>query len=262
VSKKNWIKIKIGLSQDPKHREAMGNRIWLFMHMTDKADWTTGKVDRWRDTLVAAEMGMEIRTLRQQRRELCELEYITCIQHHDYQEIIIHKWVDPRTYGDEVLNIPGEEGFPKNGTPKKKGYKKMEPEGDIKNVTPTYSSGLKDSGMGASAPEPLTVEKYKDRISKALASGIAMHNGFTGAIEFEFHIRPTWNTKTARAFVEYMAVEWQPTADDVHRFAQWWRQNDWRGQKGQAPSLKDIRENWPQAFVSDDGNLSYRVVEE
>ena len=49
MSKKNWIFIKRGLSEDPKHRERMGMAIWLFMHICDAADWETGKVYDWRD---------------------------------------------------------------------------------------------------------------------------------------------------------------------------------------------------------------------
>jgi len=133
------------------------------------------------------------------------------------------------------------------------------PGGTNLNKEPDTTPQNTTESADAPAPEPLTAEQYKKRVAKALASGIAMHNGFTGAIEFEFHIRPRWKTNTAREFVEYMAVEWQPTAEDVHRFAQWWRQNDWRGQKGQAPTLGQIQENWPQAFVSRDEFIPVEV---
>ena len=49
MSKKNWIYIKRGMSEDPKHRERIGMAIWLFMHMIDAADWETGRVYDWRD---------------------------------------------------------------------------------------------------------------------------------------------------------------------------------------------------------------------
>jgi hypothetical protein len=34
------------------------------------------------------------------------------------------------------------------------------------------------------------------------------------------------------------------TPADVEGFSEWWYANDWRGQKDQAPTLKDIKENW------------------
>jgi len=130
-----------------------------------------------------------------------------------------------------------------------------------KTAQEVFSVEVFSEEEGASAPDSLTAGQYKKRIAVALASGIARHNGFTGAIESDFHIRPNWDTKTARAFIEHMAVNYQARAEDVHRFAQWWRQSDWRGQKGQSPTLAQIRENWPQAFVSQDEFIPEEVYE-
>jgi hypothetical protein len=101
--KKTWIKIKRGFLQ-PKHRTKMGVRVWLYMYIVDQADWDTGIVYDWTDKNAAEELGMPINTLRQQRQELEELRYINCIQKGNHQEIVILKWVDPRSYSGEILN--------------------------------------------------------------------------------------------------------------------------------------------------------------
>lgn len=106
ANKKNWIYIKRGLSQDPEHRERMGNRIWLFMHMIDRADWETGTVFDWRDKDEASDMSLAWRTLQHQRQELEELGYITCAQLKSGQNITIHNWISPRNYAGEVVNPP------------------------------------------------------------------------------------------------------------------------------------------------------------
>ena len=35
MTKKHWISVKRGLSEDPKHRQAMGEAVWLFLHIID-----------------------------------------------------------------------------------------------------------------------------------------------------------------------------------------------------------------------------------
>ena len=44
MARKTFVSVKRGLTQDPKHRERMGNRIWLFLHIIDRADFETGMV--------------------------------------------------------------------------------------------------------------------------------------------------------------------------------------------------------------------------
>jgi len=107
MSRKRWLSIKRGLIEDPKHRQTMGIRIWLFMHMIDRVNWDTGIVSEWKDRDEASDMEMAWRTLQQQRQELQELGYITCKQKGTEQEIIIHKWTSPRNYDGEILNPRG-----------------------------------------------------------------------------------------------------------------------------------------------------------
>ncbi len=105
--KKTWIKIKRGLLK-PEHRERLGIRIWLYMYMLDKVDWETGKIYGWKDKDEAEDFGMPWRTLQKQRQEIEEADYITCVKRKYTQEIIIHKWTNPREYTGEEYNQEDE----------------------------------------------------------------------------------------------------------------------------------------------------------
>ena len=102
--KKTWIQIKVGLVRDPKHRERMGKAVWLYLHMLDRIDWETGIVYGWRDKLEAEDMSMQWRTLQQWRQQLDELNYITCVQKGNVQDITVHKWCNPREYSGKTYN--------------------------------------------------------------------------------------------------------------------------------------------------------------
>lgn len=110
MAKKHWIYIKRGLSEDPKHRAAMGECIWLYMHIIDRADWETGIAYGWKDKQEAADMGMTVDTLRAQRQKLEKLDYIRCKQKQHDQDIYIMEWKNPRDYGSETKN-PRDEGM-------------------------------------------------------------------------------------------------------------------------------------------------------
>jgi hypothetical protein len=103
--RKTWVKVKRGLLLDPKHRMALGNRIWLYLYMLDKADWDTGKVIQWIDRAAADDMQMPLSTVRTQRREIEEAGYISCHQNKRSQTITIIKWVNPREYSGTVYNL-------------------------------------------------------------------------------------------------------------------------------------------------------------
>ena len=105
--RKTWIKVKRGLLQ-PKHRVAVGECIWLYFHILDRANWKTGAVEQWKDEAEADFLEMSIRTLRHQRKKLEKAGYITSEKKQRYQRIIIHKWVDPRKYDGKIINV-GEE---------------------------------------------------------------------------------------------------------------------------------------------------------
>ena len=104
MARKTWIKLKRGLVIDPKHRYALGIRVWLYLYMLDIADWDSGKIYEWRDKDAADEIQMPLPTVRSQRRQLENDCYISCLQLHQRQEITILNWTNPREYSGEVYN--------------------------------------------------------------------------------------------------------------------------------------------------------------
>lgn len=106
MSRKTWIMLKRGLVDDPKHRAAMGIRIWLFFHVLDRANWPDGVVYDWKDAAEAEAMKMPLATVRLQRRELEEAGYIKAIHKGDHLDVQILKWVNPREYSGKVYNWP------------------------------------------------------------------------------------------------------------------------------------------------------------
>lgn len=171
MSKKLWITIKRGLSTDPKHRKAIGDRVWLFMHMIDKADWETGVVHDWKDKDEADDMAMPWRTLQGQRQELAEMGYIACLKRKYGQDIVIHNWTNPRSYGGETLNAkPGSKSTEKSvhsdeteSTPESTPESTDQPNSGIR--MPTLDSKITDqiSDIGAPAAQdalPLGLDAY------------------------------------------------------------------------------------------------------
>ena len=146
MQRKNWVYLKRGLVQDPKHRENMGNRIWLYMHILDRADWEAGMVRQWKDKNEADEIEMEVRTLRAQRQELEERGYITCIRKGNHQQIIIHNWTNPRNYSGEIHNLKSD--------------KKMSLSDQQSNIESNIESSIEDDTPS------IRVKNHKSLISK------------------------------------------------------------------------------------------------
>lgn len=151
MAKKHWIYIKRGLSEDPKHRAAMGECVWLYMHIIDRADWETGIAYDWKDKEEAAEMSMPVDTLRRQRQKLEELGYIRCIQKQHSQDIVILEWRNPRDYGSVVINprVQGShEQPPSEFQGGNQGSNEGGNQGQAQVQTPTSTSESESSSMG------------------------------------------------------------------------------------------------------------------
>jgi hypothetical protein len=148
--KRLWVSIKRGFIREPKHRLAVGECVWLFEYMLDIADWDTGIIHDWKDEAAADDMQMPLRTLREQRRKLDDLHYITCTQKQYTQDIAIHNWTNPRDYTGEVLN-------------KKQGYVSTEPQ----DYTQDYTQGSTQDGTPTSNPKNQTSNKNARALSPA-----------------------------------------------------------------------------------------------
>ncbi len=159
--KKQWISVKCGLSRDPKHRQVMGESVWLFLHMLDTASWDDGIVHDWKDEDAAEEMGMPVRTLREHRRKLAELGYITCNQKQYTQDIVIHNWTNPREYSGKTYNQ--KQGDTEKEPSESQGDTQGYMQGNRKDVTPTYNSkNQKSTKKKAAEPQPTEILIFKE----------------------------------------------------------------------------------------------------
>ena len=50
------------------------------------------------------------------------------------------------------------------------------------------------------------------------------------------------------------------SAGDIERFGKWWYQNDWRGQKGQKPTLAQVRERWGDFIRPQQNGTNGKVI--
>ena len=217
MSKKNWIMVKRGLSEDPKHREAMGNRIWLYLHIIDRADWETGIVYDWRDGNEAEDMGLNHRTLERQRQELADLDYIECKQRKNGQDIAIKNWINPRNYSGGMINKKGTQIF----VPQEyKGTHKGTHKGSNELRTPSLGSLDHSSGNQDGADKPRPRDELFDAITEACAVDPATAGASVGKV------------KTA-----LLKVSPPYTADEVRA----WRAT-WPAWKDKAPTLWQLKE--------------------
>ena len=252
--KKQWISVKCGLSRDPKHRRQMGKTVWTFLHMLDLADWETGIVYDWKDENAAEDMGIDIRVLREDRRQLEKEDYISCKQKQYGQDITIHNWTNPREYTGEVYN-------------KKQGYKKLPPskdaqgdtqgdaQGSIKDVTPTLDSKNKDQNVYY----PFDMQEVIKEANIAMDKHLSVELSQAPGIKREARINDILNylgvtfrrntsTREWLGFAKYIDSEFQSKGWDVKQFVSWLF-----GQKDYNPNywpVKKMMEFYPSAFAA------------
>jgi len=236
VTKKHWIYIKRGLSQDPKHRERIGQAIWCFMHIIDRADWETGIVYDWKDKDEADDMGVNVRTLREWRRSLDENNYITCLQEQYGQKITIHNWINPRDYSSEVLNqLPQGDNITEpqddaQDTPQ--GYT----QGNRKDVTPTYKSKNQKSKV----KEPkITNYSLLLKVQEDFKQGMKM-------------LQAPWekNIKGWQNFPKWL-LEQEEAGRPVSQFCEWFMSDSFRA--------KTVA-MWSPDGRKTDGNYSFKAI--
>lgn len=170
MAKKHWIYIKRGLSEDAKHRAQMGQCIWLYMHIIDRADWETGIAYDWKDREEAADMSIPFETLRDQRQKLEKSDYIRCIQKQHSIDIKIMEWRNPRDYGTEVKN-PRIEG---DGLPPPSDFQsdgQGDGQGSREIVTPTSDSNSESNSLS---------EKEKQQANDKVDAILGMTKGQEG----------------------------------------------------------------------------------
>jgi DnaD/phage-associated family protein len=214
--KKTWIKIKRGLLT-PEHRNKMGVRIWLYMHMIDKVDWETGVIFEWRDKDEAEDFGMPWRTLQDQRQQLENDEYITCLQVGQHQNITIHNWVNPREYSGKEYN-PNGQGYGESrtlpvGVDESEGTDEGTGEGNRKPRTLPYTSHITDH-----IPDGQVYSHYENNIGtltktigEVIGSAIEEYpnNWITEAIDIA-----VVNNKRSWSYAEAILKRWDTEGKD------------------------------------------------
>lgn len=234
VMKKQWISVKCGLSRDPKHRQSMGESVWVFLHMLDIVTWEDGIVRDWKDEAAAEDLGMPVRTLREHRRKLSELEYITCRQKQYTQDIVIHNWTNPREYSGRDYN-------------KKQGDRIVSPEdytqgdtqGSRKDVTPTSNSNNKQSKRGDLVDGYLQLLNSPGLKRQARLDAILSYLG--GKLQI--------NTETARwkKFAKFVDNRQQTEGENIETFVTWLLSQE--GFDIMYWSPMRCEEMWTQAFI-------------
>ena len=87
----------------------------------------------------------------------------------------------------------------------------------------------------------------KERTLQAVIKGTTQAEDIKQDIQSLLHINPNWRNKDWASLMVFL--KGRPEGETITRFAEWWRETDWRGKQGQPPSAAQIRELWPQAFV-------------
>jgi len=237
MSKKNWIYLKRGLSQDAKHREAIGNRIWVFLHIIDRADWESGIAQDWRDKDEAEDMGIAWRTLQKQRQELDELGYITCKKTKHGQNIAIHNWINPRDYSGGIVNAT-KGVYPELGTECTQESTPKSTQRSYRDLgTPSIESINQESIIikRTKRADPLqNLFPIAEALSKVCAMDLAANKGRL------FKAAKTLSLATIPPTAELITANYN---GDPNAF---WKKQDWRGKQGQRPTPSAIIETWGQ----------------
>jgi hypothetical protein len=93
TTRKWWVHLWAGLVRDPtgKHFRAMKQAVWLYLYLLAGANWRTGLLFR-RIATIAADMGLNPRTIERWLRTLRKRGYIRTISNGRTLNISITKW--------------------------------------------------------------------------------------------------------------------------------------------------------------------------
>jgi hypothetical protein len=95
MNQKTHLKIKCGLLS-PKHCQAIGSAVWLFMYILDRADWEDGTLRGYTDADAAEDLGSPRLTIKKWRARLARHNYIASRQGLHSQTLYVNKWTNPR----------------------------------------------------------------------------------------------------------------------------------------------------------------------
>lgn len=84
---------------------------------------------------------------------------------------------------------------------------------------------------------------------ESLAQGAEVASSIRDEVRKCLLINPNPGTQTGQAFFLFLRRT-SESGETVSKFSEWYWKNDWRGQKGQPPSISLVMELWPAAFVN------------
>jgi hypothetical protein len=80
----------------------------------------------------------------------------------------------------------------------------------------------------------------------AMIDGLTRVQTIKATCHSRFGMNYHWDRKEGQDMLEFLST--RPDEETLDKFADWWENHDWRGQKRQPPTLGQIYEYWPQAF--------------
>lgn len=146
---------------------------------------------------------------------------------------------------EETPDIPAKRG----DIPAKRGDT-MSPKTSYNHNKPLFEAGMKKGDI---------------------LDGILAYQGNTASFDFRVKeviakncgLTPNWEVHTNQKFLRWAVGQEEKFFARFNSFIDWWTKNDWRGKKGQPPTLKNIRELWMQPQLvqkKGDDNLSVEQV--
>jgi len=88
--------------------------------------------------------------------------------------------------------------------------------------------------------EKLTLEERQARMLSAISRGMQQDESIGEAIYRLWRITPNLRRKDWKELILFLKEAGEPV-DKLEAFARWWREEDWRGKKGQPPTADNIR---------------------
>jgi hypothetical protein len=267
MARRSWISVKRGLLE-PKHREKIGAAIWLYMYILDRCDWEQGAVLEWKDKGAADDLQMDVNTLRYQRAKLEEHGYIVTERKQYGLKLYVMNWTNPREYSGKVYNPKSSKvsalsnvAIESADEPQSSNQNRNQNRNQISNqiiggfTTPTSSSNIKHQTSNKRQvatpphpkPEPVYVDVEDDKPARIKPKVPREKlNPMIGALgdvlRWDMKISTNWS-KPAKLAKGLVQAGYAP--EDVMRIfgrgGVWYRE-DWRGKKGDAPTMKDISE--------------------
>lgn len=176
------------------------------------------------------------------------------LRDNNYVNIIRGDRVTSNTYS---LNTDFEIVLGSTGTvpPKSPGSTEIGPEGSTETVPQVVQksdsqnkdskTSFKDSPKGDGKKQPSPRGSPKKPVSDKKKASQEMFSALTKVCKVDLRlISDESRGKFNQA--EKIFRNQGCTPEQVYEFEQWWLENDWRGQRGQPPTLSNIRETWGQ----------------